>query len=243
MQTAEKHTPSYTKIQNYVLEKIRNGEYPVGSKIPSEVELAAQFSVSRITANMAIKELSVMGILERTRGKGSFVCAPKSFSTDSKAFAGAARLDVRGRRTHSLLRFRIVPCPEELSGKVWSKESREFYEITMANMKEDRRESLDFTFIPCSVVEDVTPMLKELGSSYVFESLRARPGVEPKYIKIYFFTPGAAMLRDAAELLSCGEEMHDWCTCVFDGEMKLLSVTYTFTPKTFQGTPLFTFTL
>ena len=67
--------------------------------------------------------------------------------------------------------------------------------------------------------------------------------MEPKYIKIFFVTPGAAMLGDAAELLSCGGEMHYWCTNVYDGEMKLLSATYTFTPKAFQSTPLFTFTL
>ena len=243
MEQNEKYTPSYTKIQNYVMEKINSGEYPVGSKIPSEVELAERFSVSRITANKAIKELSVMGILERTRGKGTFVCQQRSFSTDSKAFAGAAQLDVIGRRTHALLRFRIVPCPESLKNRVWARESRDFYEVTMANMKGEKRESLDFTIIPCSVVADVAPMLKELSSNYVFEYLKALPNVKPRYIKIFFVTPEQAMQKDAAELLGTEGELHYWCTDVYDEDMKLLSCTITFTPKSYQDTPLFTFTL
>ena len=42
--------PNYVKVQNYILEKCRSGEYAVGSRIPSETELARMFSVSRMTA-------------------------------------------------------------------------------------------------------------------------------------------------------------------------------------------------
>ena len=73
MKKHQNFKPNYMQIQDYILYKIESGEYPVGSKIPSEVELAEMFSVSRITANKAIKELSIMGILERTRGRGTFV--------------------------------------------------------------------------------------------------------------------------------------------------------------------------
>ena len=57
--------PNYVKVQNYILEKCRSGEYAVGSRIPSETELARMFSVSRITANKAVSELALMGVLKR----------------------------------------------------------------------------------------------------------------------------------------------------------------------------------
>ena len=85
MKKHQNFKPNYMQIQDYILYKIESGEYPVGSKIPSEVELAEMFSVSRITANKAIKELSIMGILERTRGRGTFV---KDFSEEKKQFQG-----------------------------------------------------------------------------------------------------------------------------------------------------------
>ncbi len=36
--------------------KIESGEYTAGDKIPSEIELARQFDVSRLTVNTAVKE-------------------------------------------------------------------------------------------------------------------------------------------------------------------------------------------
>ena len=44
------YAPKYVQIQNYILQKIESGEYAAGDKIPSEIELARQFDVSRLTA-------------------------------------------------------------------------------------------------------------------------------------------------------------------------------------------------
>lgn len=117
MHSQENATPGYMKIQHYVSEKIRSGEYPVGGKIPSETELAEQFSVSRITANKAIKEMALMGLLERVRGRGTFVCAHPHLSTSAKAFASAVKLDVTGSRHHQLLQFRVMGAYPELADR------------------------------------------------------------------------------------------------------------------------------
>ena len=83
----EEFIPSYVKIQNFILENIQQGIYSPGDKIPSENEIAQMFSVSRITANMAIKELSIMGVVTRQKGKGSFVSDSSDYSTSSKMLA------------------------------------------------------------------------------------------------------------------------------------------------------------
>ena len=67
------YAPKYVQIQNYILQKIESGEYTAGDKIPSEIELARQFDVSRLTVNTAVKELANSGIVERVQGKGTFV--------------------------------------------------------------------------------------------------------------------------------------------------------------------------
>jgi DNA-binding transcriptional MocR family regulator len=59
------YAPKYVQIQNYILQKIESGEYTAGDKIPSEIELARQFDVSRLTVNTAVKELANSGIVER----------------------------------------------------------------------------------------------------------------------------------------------------------------------------------
>ena len=57
------YAPKYVQIQNYILQKIESGEYAAGDKIPSEIELARQFDVSRLTVNTAVKELANSGIV------------------------------------------------------------------------------------------------------------------------------------------------------------------------------------
>lgn len=240
----ESFTPSYMQIQNFVSEKIKSGEYPVGGKIPSEIELAEMFSVSRITANKAIKELSLTGILERIRGKGTFVCSSQGVSTASKAFVSAVKLDVTGVRNHQLVQFRIITkAYPELAEKAKVTEDTAFYEIILANKSGEGTESLDYTYIPCSLISDITPTLDYLRSHFVFDYLKAHSSVHPKFLKIFVNTPQYSFLDSAMELLGAPQNMTIWCTDVYDAGMNLLGTTFTTYPSTSQDIPLFTFSL
>jgi len=244
MSNSKEATPSYTKIQAFVLEKIRSGEYPVGSKIPSEIELAKMFSVSRITANKALKELSLMGVLERVRGRGSFVCQTQHrFSTTSKAFVSAASLNVTGERKHQLLQFRIIRAYPELREKANFPADELFYEIILANKDGDVNESLDFTYIPCSLVPDITSSLDHLCTHFVFDYLKSVPNMNPKFLKIFVNTPQYSFLESASALLNTQEPLQIWCTDVYDDSMNLLCATFTTYPSTSLDIPLFTFSL
>lgn len=63
----------YEKITNYLKEEMRNGKLNVGDKLPTEMELANQFSVSRITSKRALEDLRTEGLIYRIRGSGSFI--------------------------------------------------------------------------------------------------------------------------------------------------------------------------
>ena len=49
------------------------GQLKPGDKLPNEVELSRQLGVSRTTLREAIRDLTVQGVLEVRRGKGTFV--------------------------------------------------------------------------------------------------------------------------------------------------------------------------
>jgi len=65
--------PLYQKIYDYLLDKIKSGEYKPGDRVPSEMELAIKFNVSRITSKKALEVLANRGIVYRIAGKGSFI--------------------------------------------------------------------------------------------------------------------------------------------------------------------------
>ena len=62
-------------IAEQILEKIKSGEYPSGSKLPAERLIAEQIGVSRPSVREAISALHIVGVIERHPGDGSYVSA------------------------------------------------------------------------------------------------------------------------------------------------------------------------
>lgn len=67
--------PLYHQLADILLAKIRSGEFPPGSRIPSEHQLAATYGIGRPTARQATELLVQRRILMRRRGSGTFVQA------------------------------------------------------------------------------------------------------------------------------------------------------------------------
>lgn len=60
-------------ISRELLKMIEAGKYPPGSKLPTEMELATQFGVSRIPIREALSVLRAAGLINSRQGGGSFV--------------------------------------------------------------------------------------------------------------------------------------------------------------------------
>lgn len=73
--------PLYEQIKLHVLDRIADGTFRPGAKIPSDNQLAAELGTSRLTANRALRELTASGVLQRINGVGTFVAQPRASST------------------------------------------------------------------------------------------------------------------------------------------------------------------
>lgn len=60
-------------IYNDLIGKIQSGELSPGAKLPTEIELAKMYNVSRITVNHALKKLSENNIIYRVKKGGTFI--------------------------------------------------------------------------------------------------------------------------------------------------------------------------
>ncbi|NCB62121.1 MAG: FadR family transcriptional regulator [Clostridia bacterium] len=63
----------YEYVIDSIKEMISSGELKCGEKIPSERDLAVKFNVSRVPIREALKILEYMGILDSSRGDGTYV--------------------------------------------------------------------------------------------------------------------------------------------------------------------------
>jgi GntR family transcriptional regulator len=67
--------PLYRQLADILATRIRNGEYPVASRIPSENALSETYGIGRPTARQATDHLIRKGLLIRKRGSGTYVQA------------------------------------------------------------------------------------------------------------------------------------------------------------------------
>ena len=65
-----KQTAKYKQASSVLLERLKDGRYPVGGRMPTEDELAKQFDVSRVTIRRSLDILVQDGFLERKQGSG-----------------------------------------------------------------------------------------------------------------------------------------------------------------------------
>ena len=59
------------QIYRYLLDRIAANEISIGDKLPTENQLAAQFSTGRLNAHYAVKALERAGILRCDRRRGT----------------------------------------------------------------------------------------------------------------------------------------------------------------------------
>ncbi len=67
--------PRYRVIADRLLTEIASGKHPVGSLLPTEIELCARFSASRYTVREALRVITEKGLVSRRPGAGSIVVA------------------------------------------------------------------------------------------------------------------------------------------------------------------------
>jgi len=104
----------YEQVKDHISRRIQDGTWLPGHRLPSEHELVAQFGISRMTANRALRELLEQGRIVRVAGVGSFVAENKPQSTLLQIANIASEIRQRGHdyRCEFLAQERIAAAPD-----------------------------------------------------------------------------------------------------------------------------------
>ena len=92
--------PRYQQLKDQIIQRISTGDLQPNDRVPSENELVEAESVSRMTANRALRELNHEGYVKRIAGRGTFVSDFRSQSHVLEVQNIADEIAARGR-THS----------------------------------------------------------------------------------------------------------------------------------------------
>ncbi|WLQ17035.1 histidine utilization repressor [Hahella aquimaris] len=88
--------PRFQQVKDFIVSGIESQRYTVGGRIPTEMQLAQQFQVSRMTVHKAIRDLVNEGRLVRYQGQGTFVNDAKPTSSFQDIRNIAEEIKARG---------------------------------------------------------------------------------------------------------------------------------------------------
>lgn len=113
----ESSVPMYKQLKEIIKRNIDNGTYARGQKIPTEIELQDIYHISRITIRKALQELTDEKILERRRGKGTFVSDVKLERSITKRMSFTETCEAQGFVPGGRILKNIIEEPTEQEKK------------------------------------------------------------------------------------------------------------------------------
>ncbi|MBV8600247.1 MAG: GntR family transcriptional regulator [Candidatus Eremiobacteraeota bacterium] len=110
--------PLYFRIQEMLRRQILSGRLGVGTRVPSESELAKRFETTRGTVRQALAHLTFEGLIERRVGLGTFV-APRRLESRIEAARPRSfeeQMEEAGARVaFRLLEFEAQPASKKIA--------------------------------------------------------------------------------------------------------------------------------
>lgn len=103
----------FARVKQHLKQELARGRYPPGTLMPSEAELVAQFGVSRMTVNRALRELQGEGLVERAQGVGTFAAQLQRVSSTLTIRDLHDEITGRGHRHHAV----VYLAREEAAGE------------------------------------------------------------------------------------------------------------------------------
>lgn len=108
--------PIYIQIRESLRAEITSGNLKRGEQLPSENELAARYSVSRMTIRESIEDLVDEGLLYRRHGVGTFVAYPHLQRDHTKLTSFFDKAESEGVQVQAkLLSLEVIPATPKVA--------------------------------------------------------------------------------------------------------------------------------
>jgi len=141
-------TSLYGRIRDELRAQIVSGLYPPHARLPSESELMAQYSVSRITVRHALAELEKEGVLFKLAGKGVFVSKPKAFQSLARLQGFAEAMAHQGHEIfNDVVAFGSIAANAEVAQRLGLAEGDAVSELQRVRYLNRVPVSFDITYV------------------------------------------------------------------------------------------------
>jgi GntR family transcriptional regulator len=193
--TADDRQPKYLRIHSNLRERISGGQWPPGSPLPAQRELADEFGVSIMTLRQALQLLTDEGLIETRHGSGTFAAARHAYDLGHLGSFASDLIAQGARITTTLLSAEAVTPPADVAARLGA--TGDALRVRRLRLSEGRPLIAQNSYLPASLAHVVQP--EDLGRQGLYAILaehglmiaRAQESISPT-------TLGADDARDLA---------------------------------------------
>lgn len=147
--------PRYQQLKDLIIGRISTGELQPSDRVPSENELVESMSVSRMTANRALRELNDEGYVERIAGSGTFVSDFRSQSHLLEVHNIADEIELRGHMHSShVVRQSLQHARGEVAKALHVNQGTEVYHLLVVHLENHMPIQLEDRHVVASFAPD-----------------------------------------------------------------------------------------
>lgn len=155
MVAAATRPPLYEQLRSELRDRIERGVYRPGDLFPSEAELMAEHSVSRITVRRAIAELQREGLVTTRQGAGTYVSDPSRAGAQCLLSFTSVVLREGRQPGARLLSLAVGRGPAEITAQLGLSPDTDVVHIKRLRTVDGEPVFLSDAYIPASVLPGV----------------------------------------------------------------------------------------
>lgn len=194
----ESRIPYYIQLMDILKEKIQSGEWTSGAQIPGEQDLCELYGVSRTVVRQALRELELEGVINRRKGKGTFISQPKISEGLAQKLTGFYQDMVeRGLKpVTKVLHQNVTPANEKVAGFLNIPLGENVIDILRLRFINEEPIQLVTTYVPFEICPALASV--DLTNRSLYEFLETECGVfiakGRRYIEAVLANESEAML-------------------------------------------------
>jgi GntR family transcriptional regulator len=153
--TASERQPKYLRIEAALRDRITSGQWPAGTALPAQRELADEFGVSIMTLRQALQLLADAGLVDTRHGSGTYVAAHYAYELGHlRSFADD--LTAQGAKiTTRLLAAHVVAPPQEVGARLGG--PGEVLRLRRLRLVGGRPLIVQTSYLPAQLVRELEP--------------------------------------------------------------------------------------
>jgi GntR family transcriptional regulator len=177
--------PLWAQVRNDVTQRLENGEFV--DAFPSDRELVAQYKVSRHTVREALRELRDSGILQRHRGRGSYVEPIALEQQVGPLYSLFRSIEDQGYRQVSTVLALETVRDTQIAARLWMVPSRSLFHLRRLRLVNDTPFAVDDIWMPADLVAPLfevdfrhTAVYAELGRLVGLQPVKGWERIHPR---------------------------------------------------------------